>query len=94
MRALELRHSAAADSFAARLRAAREHARLTQPELATAAKITGKRIASLEMGGSAPPSPELVGALAAATGVPSLWLMAGDMAGAQFRPAWYVGGGA
>jgi len=94
MRALELRHCASTDSFALRLRASREHARLTQAELASAARITGRRLMALEMGGSAPPAPELITALASLVGVPALWLGAGDLAPAKYRPAWYVGGGA
>ncbi|WP_161596280.1 helix-turn-helix domain-containing protein [Rhodanobacter glycinis] len=94
MRALELRHSAHGDSFALRLRASRERARMTQEALAGTVKITAKRMTSMEMGGSAPPSPELIGALARALNVPSLWLMAGDLAGKQHRPDWYTGGAA
>jgi transcriptional regulator with XRE-family HTH domain len=94
MRALDLRHSAQADSFALRLRASRERARLTQDAVAAATKITAKRMTTLEMGGSAPPSPELIGAFARVLNVPSLWLMAGDLAGKQHRPDWYTGGAA
>lgn len=94
MRALELRHSAQSDSFAQRLRASRERARLTQEALASAVKITAKRMNSMEMGGSTPPSPELIGTLARALDVPALWLMAGDLAGKQHRPSWYTGGAA
>lgn len=94
MRAMEVRHSAAQGSFAVRLRAAREHARLTQEDLAIAGKVTCRRIISLELGGCATPSPELVGRLAGLLKVNGLWLMAGDLAGSQFRPAWWVGGGA
>jgi transcriptional regulator with XRE-family HTH domain len=93
MRAMELRHSSQADTFAQRLRASRERARLTQEAMATAAKITTKRATTLEMGGSTPPSPELIGVLAALLDVPALWLMAGDLAG-KHRPHWYTGGAA
>ena len=94
MRALELRHSAQADSFAQRLRASRERAQRTQGAVAADAGITAKRMASLEMGGGAPPSAGLVGAFARLLNVPALWLMAGDLAGKQHRPDWYAGGSA
>lgn len=94
MRAMELRHSAQADTFALRLRASRERAGLMPDALATAARITTRRMTTMEMGGSAPPSPELIGVLAAVLAVPALWLMAGDLAGKQHRPSWYTGGAA
>lgn len=90
MRALELRHSAQQSTFGQRLRASREHARLTPQDLAILCKVTEKRIHNLEAGGGAPPDHLLVSAMAYALGVPKLWLMAGDLAGAKFKPVWYT----
>lgn len=92
MRAETRQHNAHADSFAQRLRASREHARMAPEDLATAAGITPKRLASLEMGGSTPPDARQIETMAKAMAVPSLWLMAGDLAGERFRPAWYATG--
>lgn len=92
MRAETRQHSAHADSFAQRLRASREHARMAPEDLASAAGITPKRLASLEMGGSTPPEARQIETMAKTLAVPALWLMAGDLAGERFRPTWYAPG--
>ncbi len=94
MRAIEMRHSGSAYTFAMRLRASRQRAGMTPEAVAAAVHVTVKRITTLEAGGSAPPTAQQVAALARALNVPALWLLAGDLAGAQFRPAWYAPGGA
>lgn len=93
MRALDLRHSAQHDTFAVRLRAAREHARLTVDQLAGKVSATPRRLTALEAGASAPPPPALIGELSRALAVPDLWLMAGTLAGGQFVPSWYIAQG-
>lgn len=89
MLATDQRHGPGHDSFALRLRAAREHAGMSPEGLAGAINLTARRVTSLEMGGSTPPDPLQIGRMAATLQVQALWLMAGDLAGAKFRPAWY-----
>lgn len=92
MRALSMRHAVNHDSFAARLRRAREHSAISTDELCLRAGLSERRLASLEGGGSAPPSAAEVSKLAGALQVQSLWLMAGEMAGRKFAPVWEGGG--
>lgn len=96
MRALEMKYPvagvAASDTLAARMRAARDHARLSVDDVV--AKVQGlsaKRLQALETGtGAQAPDIGLVQKLAALYAVPALWLSAGALAGAKFAPAWYA----
>jgi transcriptional regulator with XRE-family HTH domain len=92
MRDTEQRHGPGHDSFALRLRAARERAGMSPERLAEAGGITLRRLTSLEMGGSTPLDPHHINGLAHVLQVEALWLMAGDLAGERFRPAWYAPG--
>ncbi|MGN6234970.1 helix-turn-helix domain-containing protein [Dyella sp.] len=90
MRALDLRHSAHADTFAQRLRRARQHCGLTVDDLGAKVSMLPRRVQKYEDGGAAPARHD-IDRLARACGVEPMWLMAGDLAGKKFAPVWEGG---
>ena len=63
-----------------RLRKAREHAHMSQQQLAAATGLSRRSISAYEQGDSVPRRPALL-AWAVATGVPLAWLQTGEVPG-------------
>lgn len=100
MRAMEIRYPLVggelSDTFASRLRQAREHARLSIEQAAS--RVTGlsvKRLTNMELGTENSKSPDmgLVQRIADLYQVKAMWLCAGALAGVKFVPTWWVSKG-
>ncbi|WP_130617967.1 helix-turn-helix domain-containing protein [Dyella amyloliquefaciens] len=95
MRAMEIKYplggSDLSDTFGARLRLAREHARLTIDQATS--RVSGlsvKRLTNMELGTDNGKSPDMVmlQRIADVYQVKAMWLCAGALAGDKFMPEW------